>query len=103
KTPPHHNEMYGIYYAYTELWFDEDVDLWIAVGSDDKANIWINDLPVWISGEKEKKWRINEGFRKVYFKKGVNRVLYRVENGWGGVYFSLAVQVLPEFTAGAPE
>ncbi|MEX2606103.1 MAG: hypothetical protein WD708_02060 [Kiritimatiellia bacterium] len=99
KTPPRHAEPYAIYYAYTELWFDEDVDLWIAVGSDDKSNLWINNLPVWISGEEEKKWRINEGFRKVYFKKGINRVLYRVENGPLGVYFSLGIQVLSKSTA----
>jgi hypothetical protein len=39
------------------------------------------------------KWRINEGVRKVYFKKGINRILYRVENGPLGVYLSLGVQM----------
>ncbi len=90
---PLNGEDYAIYYAYTELWFDEAVDLWITIGSDDKANVWINNLPVWISGDQLKVWRINEGMRKVHFKKGVNKVLYRVENGWNAVAFSLGIQV----------
>lgn len=91
---PLHEEDYAIYYAYTELWFDEAVDLWITIGSDDKANVWINNLPVWISGDQLKVWRVNEGMRKVHFQKGVNKVLYRVENGWHAVAFSLGVQVV---------
>ncbi len=90
---PHHAEDYAIYYAYTELWFEEDADLWIAIGSDDKANVWVNDLPVWISGDQLKVWRVDEGFRKVFFKKGLNRILYRVENGWHTMGFSLGIQV----------
>lgn len=90
---PLHDEEYAIYYAYTELWFEEATDLWITIGSDDKANVWINNLPVWISGDQLKTWRINEGLRKVHFQKGVNKILYRVENGWRGTAFSLGVQV----------
>jgi hypothetical protein len=97
---PLNGEDYAIYYAYTELWFDEAVDLWITIGSDDKANVWINNLPVWISGDQLKVWRINEGMRKVHFKKGVNKVLYRVENGWNAVAFSLGIQVSRTGAAG---
>lgn len=84
-------EPYGIWYAYTELYFDKDMDLWIAIGSDDKANIWVNGLPVWISGDELKVWRSNEGYRKVAFKAGRNQILYRVENGWHSIMFSMAV------------
>jgi hypothetical protein len=91
RVVPVDGEPYGIWYAYTELYFDKDMDLWIAIGSDDKANIWVNDLPVWISGDELKAWRSNEGYRKVAFKAGRNRILYRVENGWHGIMFSLAV------------
>jgi hypothetical protein len=88
-------EEYGIWYAYTELYFEKDMDLWIAVGSDDKANIWVNGLPVWISGDQLKNWSPNEGYRKIAFKAGCNRILYRVENGWHGIKYSLAVRVAP--------
>ncbi len=84
---------YAIYYAYTEVWCDRPMDLWVAVGSDDKANVWLNDMPIWISSDKLKGWRLNEGFRKVAFNAGINRVLYRVENGWKHVGFSLGIRV----------
>ncbi|MBT3374016.1 MAG: hypothetical protein HN742_15585 [Lentisphaerae bacterium] len=86
---------YAIYYAYTEVWCDRPMDLWVAVGSDDKANVWLNGMPIWISSDKLKGWQINEGFRKVAFQAGVNTVLYRVENGWLNIGFSLGIRVAP--------
>ena len=82
---------YIIYYACTELRFAEECDLWIAVGSDDFSKVWVNDQLVWASGKQQKDWRVDEGLRKVHFQKGVNRILYRVENGHGGTAFSLVV------------
>ena len=86
---PPRDQSYAIFYAYTELWFDEARDLWIAVGSDDYSRIWINNLPVWASGTQHKPWRANEGYRKVHFLKGLNRVLLRLENGQNSSAFSL--------------
>lgn len=82
---------YIIYYACTELRFDEDCDLWVAIGSDDFSKVWVNDQLIWSSGKQQKKWRVDEGFRKVHFQKGVNHVLYRVENGHGQTEFSLVI------------
>lgn len=84
---------YAIYYAYTELWSDEARDLWIAVGSDDYSKIWLNNLLVWASGTQHKSWRANEGYRKVKFQQGLNRILMRVENGHAGCAFSLMVRM----------
>ena len=86
---------YAIYYAFTEVWCDRPMDLWVAVGSDDKANVWLNGMPIWISGDQLKGWRVNEGFRKVTFQAGRNQFLYRVENGWLNIGFSLAIRVAP--------
>jgi len=88
---PAGDEPYGIYYAYTDLWFEEAMDLLIAVGSDDNSRLWIEGKPVWISGRKLKAWRADEGYRTVHFKKGLNRVLYRVENGWRETAYSLLI------------
>jgi hypothetical protein len=88
KVRPPDERSYSIYYAYTELWFDEERDLWIATGSDDYSKIWINNLLVWSSGLQQKSWRPDEGYRKVHFKKGLNRVLMRVENGQSVCAFS---------------
>lgn len=82
---------YIIYYAATELYFEEACDLWVAIGSDDFSKVWINDQLIWASGKKTKSWCVDEGMRKVHFDKGVNRVLYRVENGHGPTEFSFVV------------
>ncbi len=82
---------YIIYYAYTELHFEQACDLWVAVGSDDYSKIWVEDQLIWSSGKQLKSWRADEGFRKVHFKQGLNRILYRVENGWHGTQFSLVL------------
>lgn len=82
---------YIIYYGYTELRAVQECEVWIAVGSDDFSKLWIEDQLVWASGTKHKPWRVDEGFRKVRLKQGVNRVLFRVENGHSRTEFSLAV------------
>jgi hypothetical protein len=84
---------YAIYYAYTELWFDEPRDLWVAIGSDDASTIWIEGQMVWKSRDDLKAWSAGEGLRRVHFKKGLNRVLYRLENGWGEIGLSLVIQL----------
>ncbi len=89
-------DSYAIYYAYTEIYSDKAQDLWIAVGSDDKSTVWINDFKVWESASDHKGWRIDEGFRRVHFQKGVNRVLYRLENGHLGSALSLVVELPTE-------
>lgn len=88
--PPKDRE-YAIFYAYTELWFDEDIDLWVAIGSDDNSRIWVNDEIVWISSYELKGWRFDEGFRRIPFRKGRNRILYRIENGHIVTDFSFAL------------
>ena len=80
---------YAIYYLYTEIRSDRDRDIWLVTGSDDKSKIWINDMLIWESRPELKSWRIGEGFRKVHLRKGVNKILYRLENGWYAVAMSL--------------
>ena len=82
---------YAIYYGDTKLYFEQATDTWIAVGSDDRSDLWINDMPVWQSSNKLKNWRNDEGYRKVHFKKWVNKILFRLENGWQNLDFSLLI------------
>jgi hypothetical protein len=84
-----------VYYAYTELKFDADCDLWLAIGSDDYSKLWINDQQVWASGKGLQAWSVDQGFRKVHFNRGVNRILYRVENGKDRTDFSLVICLPP--------
>lgn len=94
--PPGIDE-YQIFYAYTELWFDEAKDLWVAIGSDDQSRVWVEDQLIWKSRDEHKKWNATEGFRKVHFKKGLNRVLVRLENGHGKGGFSFIVNLNENF------
>ena len=87
------SRQYAIYYGYTTLWFDEHQDMWIATGSDDFSKLWINDMLVWASGSVQKVWKPNEGYRRVHFKKGLNRVLFRLENGHNDCMFSLMLNM----------
>ena len=41
----------------------------------------------------DESYRIDEGLRKVHFKQGLNRILYRVENGWHSTDFSLVISL----------
>ena len=97
KTPiamvPADDESYGVWYAYTEVVFDRDRDVWIAVGNDDRSDIWINGLPVWHSSDELKGWRVNEARRRVRFRKGTNEILYRLENGWYETVFSFCIHL----------
>ena len=63
-------------------------DAVIAVGSDDRSDLWINEQKVWWSSDKLKSWRIGEGYRKVHLRRGVNRILYRIENGHGDISYN---------------
>ena len=82
---------YTIWYGYTEVFLDQECDLWLATGSDDRSDIWINDMHVWNSSNELKQWSINEGFRKVHFRKGRNSVLVRLENGWNSMGYSVCL------------
>ena len=77
--PPAEEES-STYYAYTEVHFDEEMEMLVAVASDDAAKVWLNDQVIW-RDDGIGPWRLDEGFRKVIFKKGFNTLLVRIENG----------------------
>ena len=86
--PPGLDE-YNICYAFTRIWCETAMNMWVAIGSDDRSDIWVNEKPVWQSGSMEKALTLDEGFRRVHFNAGDNRILLRLENGWLGGAFSL--------------
>ncbi len=79
----------AIYYAYTELYFDKQRDILIAVGIDDYSKVWINDSLVWSS--RAESWELSKSLRKVTFQEGYNTVLIRMENGAPLMDFSLVL------------
>ena len=90
---PDTKEEYAIYYAYTEVFMDRECDRWVAIGSDDRSDVWLNDMPIWGSSNKLKAWTLAEDFRRVHFKKGRNRILARVENGHWNFGWSVCISV----------
>ena len=93
KVMPDSPQSYAIYYAYAEVFMDRDCDRWVAIGSDDRSDAWVNDMPVWGSSNKLKSWKLAEDYRRVHFKKGRNRILVRIENGWYGMGWSFCISV----------
>jgi hypothetical protein len=104
--PPDYAED-AVYYGYTELMLDREQDLTMWIGADDDAQVWLNDEQVWIGGNINKMslWRalydtqntyardfnMTEGKRRVHFKKGRNKIFFKLANGPLRMYFSLVL------------
>ena len=80
----------SVYYAFTDVYFEAEQDMLLAIASDDAAKVWINGMVVW-QDQGLSSWQMDEGFRKVFFRKGYNQVLVRLENGPGFCYFSMLI------------
>lgn len=80
----------SVYFAFTDVYFEAPQDMLLAIASDDAAKVWINDFVVW-QDQGLSSWQMDEGFRKVSFRQGYNRVLVRFENGPGFCYFSMLI------------
>ena len=86
-TPP--DEADGaVYYAYTEVFSENEEEVMIAVASDDAAKVWVNDLVVW-QDTGLSTWQLDEGFRRILFRKGYNRILVRIESAPGVCAYSI--------------
>lgn len=97
----------AVYYGYTELMLEREQDLTMWIGADDDARIWLNDEQVWVGGNVNKTsfWRdlydtrntyardfnMTEGKRKVRFKKGRNKIFFKLANGPSRTFFSLVL------------
>jgi hypothetical protein len=78
----------SIYFAYTEIFCANAMDVVVAVASDDRAKLWINDMVVF-QDVGLSNWRLDEGFRRVLLKPGYNTMLLRLENGPEAANFSV--------------
>jgi len=104
--PGNHNSA-ATFYGFTELYFDQPVTLWAGLGCDDNCKVWINDDLVWTSGLQHKpwykpggyraqfsdinNWNLNESYQKLTFKKGLNKVLFRLDNNAFHLFFSMVL------------
>ena len=100
---PQDAEVHAVYYGYTELMMDEARDITMSIGADDEAQIWLNDKLVWINSGASKNFffmnayvhqrdlDMTEGMRRVHFKKGRNKLLFKLSNGTQGTFFSMVL------------
>lgn len=104
--PPDFQEN-AVYYGYTELIVDKDSDLWVWIGADDNARIWLNDYVVYEGGnlnkgwyfdevysgssEHRKNWNFTEAKQLMHFKKGRNKIMFRLFNASKRGYFSMVL------------
>ncbi len=85
------HEEYSVYYYFARLWSEKATKVWLSMGSDDRADVWLNNEPVWRSIDSLKPWIVDEFVRRVQLKQGDNAILVRSENGWIGGLFSLLI------------
>jgi hypothetical protein len=92
----------GTYYLYTELMFEEDMEMFMVIASDDAASVRVTNpkgraLEIWRDTEKSS-WSMDEGAKKVFFSRGVHKVLVRLENG--PTYASFSMLLFPVAAGG---
>jgi hypothetical protein len=98
----------AVYYGYTEVSVDEDCDLTAWIGTDYDAQIYLNDRLVWRGGNVNKMayfyavywapdrthfqdYNLTEGRRVFHFKKGRNKIFFKLSNESQGVNLSLVL------------
>ncbi len=97
----------AVYYGYTEIMLDKDRTLIADIGSDDDAKIWVNDTLVWQGNNALKPWYQSGGYRprehdretynltegsiKLNLKKGRNKIMFRLFNGYADTFFSMVL------------
>lgn len=98
RVQPHRTYGKATYYAYTEVYFDEPREMILAFGADAAGRIWVNDELIW-EDDIRSVWRLIEGYRRVRFRQGYNRILVRLMNGSGET--ALSVLICPPEFAGS--
>jgi hypothetical protein len=93
EPPPEDIDRYAIWYAYVEVYSDQEQDLWTAFGSDDYGKAWVEGKLVWASGKHVKPFAPGQDYRKVRFRRGYNRILVKLENAGGTTGFSVIINL----------
>ena len=93
---------YSVWYAWTEVYVDEDQHRWMLFASDDFGRAWVNGEPVWHSGKIPHPWVPDRGTSRVRLRKGCNEVLFKLENAGGTTGFSVMIDAKPAAAPAEP-
>ena len=91
KIEPPQKEEYGVWYFYTEMWFDEGGEYYAFFGADDYAKLWINGEFAAETDPEMTALNTEENALPLKFKPGLNKLLMRLENAGGAVAFGIIV------------
>ncbi len=85
------NSEWAIWYFYTEIHSDRDRDVLASFASDDFGVCWLNGRRVWQSPPDMQPWVpfTAHNFRVIPLREGINRLLFKLENGPGTTAFSV--------------
>jgi hypothetical protein len=96
----------AVYFAYTEIRVDQDLDVVLTLAADDEARLWIDGRLVWASAPDDKPWlhppyyvphersaslALMEAQRRVRLERGVHRLLVKLYNRSQHAFFSVVV------------
>jgi hypothetical protein len=96
----------AIYYGYAEVNMERARDLTVWVGADDDARLWLNNQQVWRSSDGTKpwyykdfrsmkneinQWNLSENKGLLHFRKGRNKLLFKLNNGIDAVFASIVL------------
>ncbi len=79
------------FYFYTEFRVEAEGLRPCLLGVDDSGTVWVNGKEVLSSERKPRSWKVDTCRGKVALRKGLNRVLVRLENLGGGAGMSLLI------------
>lgn len=103
--PPDREER-AVYYAYTELYLDDDRDVWLDIAADDDSKLWLDGRQIWTGSPGDKPWfrppyylpdeqvaslALAEGHRRVSLSAGTHRLLVKLFNDRDRTFFSVVL------------
>jgi hypothetical protein len=104
---PQNLDSNATYYGFTELYLDQVMVILVGLGCDDNCKVWLNNELIWKSGSQNKPWyeiggyeslineitywNLNESYKKLTFKKGHNKILFRLDNNARHAFFSMVL------------
>jgi hypothetical protein len=85
------NSDFAIWYFYTEIRSSKEQDVLASFASDDYGVCWLNKKRVYQSPPETQPWRpfCLHNFRVLHLKKGINNILFKLENAQGTTAFSV--------------
>jgi hypothetical protein len=77
---PHSGMEDSTAFLAAEIESPEDVELWVGLGVNERAKLWVNDQPAWLSpANHHDNYAEAVALRRMAFRKGLNRLLMRLD------------------------